>query len=77
MKNATVEDVIAIFPHPNLPVVQGDPDYHTIHSIHILIGTNARSIETHLGYGAIYHLGVIVLIPAYAIVTPEDPWKNP
>jgi hypothetical protein len=29
MKYATVEDVIASFPHPVIPTVQGEPDYQT------------------------------------------------
>jgi hypothetical protein len=56
MKYATVEDVIATFPHPILPTVQGEPDYQTIHTIRKLIQANTRAIETHLGGGALEHL---------------------
>jgi hypothetical protein len=77
MKRTSVEDAIAIFPHPILPTVQGEPDYHTIHSIRKLLCANARSIKTHLGGGALGHLGIIISITAYAIVTPENPWLNP
>jgi hypothetical protein len=51
MKYATVEDVIASFPHPILPSVQGEPDYQTIHAIRKLLQANARAIYTHLGGG--------------------------
>jgi hypothetical protein len=80
MNNATVEDIIESFPHHIIPTVQGDPDYHTIHSIHSIrkiLLKNAQSIETHLGGGAIGHLRIIVLIAAYTIVTPSHPWVNP
>jgi hypothetical protein len=52
MKYATVEYVIAIFLHPILPTVQGEPDYQTIHAIRKLPQANARAIDTHLGGGA-------------------------
>jgi hypothetical protein len=60
MKYATVEDVIASFPPPILPTVQGEPDYQTIHAVWKLLQANARAIHTHLGGGALGHLGVIV-----------------
>jgi hypothetical protein len=77
MKNPTVEDIIASFPHPILPTVQGEKDYHTIHSIRKLPRANARSVETHLGGGPLGHLGSIVSIMAYATVATAHPWVNP
>jgi hypothetical protein len=32
MKYSTVEDVMASFPHPVLPAVQGKTEYQTIHA---------------------------------------------
>jgi hypothetical protein len=49
MRYATVEDVIASFPHPLLPTVQGEPDNQTIHAIRKLLQANDRAINTHLG----------------------------
>jgi hypothetical protein len=77
MKNATVEDFIDSFPFTILPTLQGEPYYHTIHSIQKLLCANAYSIETNIGGGALGHLGIIVSIAAYAIVIPEDPLENP
>jgi hypothetical protein len=77
MVHSTVEDVIASFPHPNLPTVQGEPDYHTIHSIIKLLRANERSVKSHLGGGALGHLGIIVSITTYATVAPAHPWVNP
>jgi hypothetical protein len=57
MKYATVEDVIFCFPHPVLPSVTGEPDYHTLHAIPKMLRANSRSIDTHLGG---VHLGILV-----------------
>jgi predicted membrane-bound mannosyltransferase len=77
MKYAIVEDVIASFPHQILPTVQGEPDYQTIHAIRKLLQANARAIDTHLGGGALGHLGIIVYVAVYAIVAPLHPLENP
>jgi hypothetical protein len=82
MKYTTVEDVVASFPHPIIPTVQGKPDYQTIHAIRKLLQANARAIGTHLGGGALGHLGIIVSEAAYTIVAPTGEngpilWVNP
>jgi hypothetical protein len=82
MKYATVEDVVAIFTHPVLPTFQGKPDYQTIHTIWQLLQANARTISTHLGAGALVHLGLIVYDATYAIIAPTGEnglilWSNP
>jgi hypothetical protein len=70
MKYATAEDIIASFPHPILPTVQGEPDYQTIHAIRKLLQANARAIDTHLGGGTLGHLGLIVSDASYAMISP-------
>jgi hypothetical protein len=70
MKYAMVEDVISSFPHPILPTVQGEPDYQTIHAIRKLLQANARAIDTHLGGGALGHVGLIISDASYAMVSP-------
>jgi hypothetical protein len=82
MKYTTAEDVITSFPHPILPTVQGEPDYHTIHAIRKLLQDNARAIDTHLGGGDLGHLGLIVSDASYAMVAPAieagpSLWVNP
>jgi hypothetical protein len=59
MKYTTVEDVIASFPNPILPTVQGELDYQTIHAIRKLLQANAWAIDTHLGGGDLGQLGII------------------
>jgi hypothetical protein len=75
MVNSTVEFIITSFPHPIISTVQGEPDYHTLHSIRKLLRTNALSID-HLGGGALGHLGIIVSIATYATISPAHPWVN-
>jgi hypothetical protein len=70
MKYATVEDVIASFPHPVLPTVQGEPDYQTIHTVRKSLQANSRAIVTHLGGGTLGHLGLIVSYASYAMISP-------
>jgi hypothetical protein len=82
MKYTTVEDVIAIFPHPILPIVQGEPDYQTINAIRKLLQANDGAIDTHLGGGVLGHMGLIVADAPYNMVSPatEDGptlWVNP
>jgi hypothetical protein len=70
MKYATVEDIIASFPQPLSPTVQGEPGYQTIHANRKLLQANARAIDTHLGGGFSGHLNIIVSEAAYTIVAP-------
>jgi hypothetical protein len=71
MKYETIEDVIASFPHPVLPTVQGEPYYQTIHAILKSLQANSRAIDTHLGGGTLGHLGLIVSDSSYAMIAPE------
>jgi hypothetical protein len=70
MKYATAKDVIASFPHPALPTIQGEPDYQTIHAIRKSLQANSRAIDTHLGGGTLGHLGLIVSDASYAMIAP-------
>jgi hypothetical protein len=70
MKYATVKDVIASFPHPVLPTVQGEPDYQKIHAIRKSLQANSRAVDTHLGGGTLGHLRLIVSDASYAMITP-------
>jgi hypothetical protein len=82
MKYSTIEAVMASFPHPILPKVQGDPDYQTIHATRKFLQANSRAIDTHLGGGTLAHLVLIILDAAYAMIAPttnEKPtlWATP
>jgi hypothetical protein len=82
MKYSTVEDVMAIFPHPVLPTVQGEPDYQTIHATRKFLQANSRAIDTHLGGGKLGYLGLIIADASYAQIAPptnDEPtiWVKP
>jgi hypothetical protein len=49
MKYSTFEDIMASFPRPVLPTVQGEPDYQKIHATRKFLQANSRAIDTHLG----------------------------
>jgi hypothetical protein len=82
MKYSTVEDVMASFPNPVLPTVQGEPDYQTIHATRQFLQANSRAIDTHLGGGTLGHLGLIISDASYAMIAPttnDEPtlWITP
>jgi hypothetical protein len=82
MKYSTVEDVLARFPHPILPKVEGEPDYQTIHATIKFLQANSRAIDTHLGGGTLGHLGLIISDSAYSNIAPPtagEPkiWETP
>jgi hypothetical protein len=82
MKYSTVEDIMASFPHPVIPTVQGEPDYQTIHTTIKFLQANSRAIDTHLGGGTLGHLGLIILDASYAMISPttnDEPtfWITP
>jgi hypothetical protein len=82
MKYSTVKDVMASFPHPILPTVEGEPDYQTIHANIKFLQANSRAINTHLGRGTLGHLGLIVSDASYTMIGPptaEEPtfWETP
>jgi hypothetical protein len=70
MKYSTVKDVMASFPHPILPTVEGDPDYQTIHATRNFLQANSRAIDTHLGGGTLGHLGLIISDFSYSNIAP-------
>jgi hypothetical protein len=70
MKYATVEEVLASFPHEVLPTVQGEPDCQTIHATWKFLQANSREIDTHLGDGTLGHLGLIISDASYAMIAP-------
>jgi hypothetical protein len=70
MKYATVDGVIASFPHPVIPTVQGEPDYQTIHATRKFLQANSTVIDTHLGQGNQGNLGRIASDASYTMITP-------
>jgi hypothetical protein len=70
MKYDTFEDVMASFPHPVQPTVQGELDYQTIHTTRKFLQANSLAIDTHLGGGTLGHLGLIISDASYPMIYP-------
>jgi hypothetical protein len=82
MKYSTVEDVMASFPRPILPPVEGEPDYQTINATRKFLQANSRAVDTHLGEGTLGHLGLIISDVSYSNIaqpTADVPtfWVSP
>jgi hypothetical protein len=82
MKYSTVEDVMASFPHPILPAVEGEPDYQTINATRKFLQAILRAIDIHLGGGTLGHLGLIISDVSYSNIAPPTAdaptlWKTP
>jgi hypothetical protein len=82
MKYSFVKDVISIFPHPVLPTLQADPDYHIIHATRKFLQANSQAIDTHLGGSTLGHLGLIISDAAYVMIAPTTAasptlWTSP
>jgi hypothetical protein len=82
MKYSTVEDVMARFPHPILPTVEGEPDYQTINATRKFLQADSQAINTHLGRGALGHLGLIISDVSYSNIDPPTAdaqtfWETP
>jgi hypothetical protein len=82
MKYSIVEDVLASFPHPILPTVEGEPDNQTIHATRKCLQANSWAIDTHLGGGTLGHLSLIISDAAYSNIAPPtagEPtlWETP
>jgi hypothetical protein len=82
MKYSTVEDVMASFPHPILPAVDGEPDYQTINATRKFLQANSRAIDTHLDGGTLGYLGLIISDISYSNIAPPTAyaptlWKTP
>jgi hypothetical protein len=71
MKYSTVDDVMASFPHPILPPVEGEPDYQTINATRKFLQANSRAIDTNLGGGTLGHLGLIISDVSYSNIAPS------
>jgi hypothetical protein len=82
MRYSTVEDVMASFPHPIIPTVEGEPDHQTTHATRKFLQANSRAIDTHLGGGTLGHLVLIISDASYSIIAPPkagEPifWETP
>lgn len=64
-----VEDIVASFPHPNVPKMEGESTYKTMKEIEKILITNALSFELELGEGKHSYLGLVIKIARYQTIT--------
>jgi hypothetical protein len=70
MRYSTFDDVMASFPHPILPPVEGEPDYQTINATRKFLQANSWAIDAHLGGGTLGHLGLLISDVSYSNIDP-------
>ena len=65
----SVDAIISIFLYPNLPSQPGKTDYMSIRDTHRLLTANAASIKSPRGGVQNVHLGLILTITQYSLVS--------
>jgi hypothetical protein len=79
----SVEKLVESFPHPDIPAIEGPPNYKTITDITRLLNANAASIHSELGGGNYGHLALTISAASYttlspvAFVPPANPGTTP
>ena len=79
---SAIEKIVAGFPNKELPPIVGLPDYKRIKAVHRILSSNAASVHSNLGNGALGHLALTVSAATYqtlegiALVGPENPGAN-
>ena len=69
--------------NPNIPPIDGEPTYTTLHAMHELLNSNAPSVDTSLGCGTLGHLCLTLSLTFYAtllttrVVPPLNPGVTP
>jgi len=79
MATTTTEtaSMIANFPYPTIPKINGEPSYKTLQEMKNCLRENAVSVHTSLGGGNNGHLGAVVSNAIYAIIAPGTPYVAP
>ena len=68
----SVDDIRASFPHPDIPVIKGEPTYKSIKSLHDILKGNASSIPSTLGGGGHGLLGLVMNPVLYTAITTHN-----
>ena len=56
MAATSVDKLIESFENPAIPLIDGKPMYATIHAMHKLVNSNAKSVNTNPGCDMLEHL---------------------
>ena len=77
-----IDKIVEGFPHPTITPIIGIPTYESISEIHIRLNSNAASVHSELGNGALGLLALTVTPSVYntlagvAFVPPGNPGQN-
>ena len=83
MAAPSVDKLIESLENLNIPPIDGEPTYATIHAIHEFLNSKAASVTTNLGYGTLGHLcltlspTVYVTLSTARVVPPLNPGATP
>jgi hypothetical protein len=66
----TVEEMIAVWPYPELPLVTAEPTYEDIATMQKRLNANFLSISSNAGGGRHGHLGLFMTVGQYTAVSP-------
>ena len=56
MAAPSIDKLVESFKNPNIPPINEEPAYATLHTMHELLNSNTASVTTNLGYGTLGHL---------------------
>jgi hypothetical protein len=76
-ETSSVDKILESFPHQTAEVIVGEPTFDTINGLARILRTNAASIPSERGGGALGHLGLMVSVGAYNMLAPGIPFDNP
>ena len=76
---SSADKIIEGFPHPTVSPIVGQPSYETLKTLKLFLSTNAASVISHLGNGALGLLWLIVSDAVYNALStvPFIPPINP
>ena len=60
------------FLHKEVTKIHGEPTYEAIHWLHKEIKANAASVPSNLGGGALGHLGLVITLQQYALLSNAE-----
>ena len=83
MAAPSVDKLVESFKNPNIPPIDEELTYTTLHVMHELLNSNAASVTTNLGCGTLGHLCITLSPTVYEnlsttrVVPPLNPGATP
>ena len=83
MAAPSVDKIVESFENPNIPLINREVTYATLHAMHELLNSNAESVSTNLGWIILGHLCLNLSPTVYAtlsttrVVPPLNPGATP